>query len=104
MSDFVDAIPADEVDPETACVVEVDGKEIAIVHTGGQFYAIQNECTHSGFPLGEGDLVGEGVLECPGHASTFNVVTGEPIQGPATEPLDSYEVEVVDGMVRVAIE
>jgi 3-phenylpropionate/trans-cinnamate dioxygenase ferredoxin subunit len=104
MVDFVDAVKADEVDPETACVVEVDGREIAIVHTGGEFYALQNECTHAGSPIGEGDLVGEGIVECVGHASTFNVVTGEPLDGPATEPLETYDVEVVDGTVRVSIE
>ena len=104
MSDFVDAIPADEITPETAAVVEVAGVELAIVNTGGQFYALQNECTHANFPIGEGDLVGEGVIECPGHASQFNVVTGEVLQAPATEPLETYEVEVVDGMVRVALE
>lgn len=104
MADFVDAVPADEIDPETAAVVEVAGKEIAIAHTGGAFFAFQNECTHAGHPLGEGDIVGEGVIECPGHASTFNVATGEALNGPATEPIETYDVEVVDGMVRVAIE
>jgi 3-phenylpropionate/trans-cinnamate dioxygenase ferredoxin subunit len=104
MADFVDAIPADEITPETAAVVEVDGREIAIVHTGGQFYAMQNDCTHAAFPIGEGDLVGEGVIECPGHGSQFNVTTGDVLQGPALEALETYEVEVVDGMVRVAIE
>jgi nitrite reductase/ring-hydroxylating ferredoxin subunit len=103
-TDFVDAIAADEVDPETACVVDVGGVEIAIVHTGGEFYAIQNMCPHAGSPLGEGDVVGEGVIECPGHSSTFNVVTGEPLNGPATEPLETYDLEVVDGMIRVALE
>lgn len=104
MAEFVDAVPADEIPPETAAVVEVDGREIAIVHTGGVFYALQNECTHAGYPMGEGDLVGEGVLECPGHGSTFDVKTGEVRGPPAEEPLETYDVEVVDGMVRVALE
>lgn len=104
MAEFVDAVPADELDPETACVVEIDGKEVAIVHTGGEFYATRNDCPHAGFPIGEGDLVGEGAIECPGHGATFNVATGEPLSGPATEPLETYDVEVVDGMVRVAFE
>ena len=104
MAEYVNAIPADEIAPETAAVVEVEGREVAVVNTGGRFYALQNECTHANFPIGEGDLVGEGVIECPGHASHFNVLTGEVIQGPATEPLETYDVEVVDGMVRVALE
>jgi 3-phenylpropionate/trans-cinnamate dioxygenase ferredoxin subunit len=104
MADFFDAVPADDVPSETASVVEVNGKEIALVHTGGVFYALANECTHANYPIGEGDLVGENVIECPGHGSTFNVQTGDVMSGPADEPLETYEVEVVDGMVRVAVE
>jgi 3-phenylpropionate/trans-cinnamate dioxygenase ferredoxin subunit len=104
MADFVDAVPAEEVPDETASVVEVNGKEIALVNTGGTFYALQNECTHAAYPVGEGDLVAENVIECPGHGSQFNVQTGDVVSGPADEPLETYEVEVVDGMVRVAVE
>lgn len=104
MGEFYDAIPLEELLPETTAVVEVNGKEVALVHTGGEVYALQNDCTHAGYPMGEGDVVSDGVLECPGHGSTFNVATGEAINGPATEPLETYDVEVVNGMVRVAVE
>lgn len=104
MAEFVKALPADELGEGQAAVVTVNGVEVALVHTGGKFYALQNECTHAGQSIGEGDVVSEGVVECPGHAANFNVETGEPISGPAAEPLDTYEVEVVDGMVRVALE
>ncbi|HVL33041.1 MAG TPA: Rieske 2Fe-2S domain-containing protein [Actinomycetota bacterium] len=104
MGEFYDAVPVDEVDPETACVVEVNGREIALVHTGGEFYALQNECTHGGMPIGEGDLVGERVIECPGHSAHFNVATGDVMTGPADEALETYDVQIVDGMVRVAVE
>ncbi len=104
MADFYDAVPLDELPEETAAVIEVNGKEVALVRTGGTFYALQNDCTHAGQPIGEGDVVSDGVIECPGHAANFNVVTGEVVSGPADEPLEIYEVEVVDGMVRVAIE
>lgn len=104
MAEFVDAVPVDEVPDDTAVVVEVDGREVAIVHTGGDFYALQNDCTHAGSPIGEGDIVGEGIIECPGHGATFKVASGEVVSGPADEDLESYEVQVVDGMVRVALD
>jgi 3-phenylpropionate/trans-cinnamate dioxygenase ferredoxin subunit len=104
MADFFDAVKADDVPIETASVVEVNGKEVALIHTGGEFYALANECTHANYPIGEGDLVGENIIECPGHGSTFNVLTGDVLSGPADEPLETYEVQVVDGMVRVAVE
>jgi len=104
MPEFYDAVPVDEIDEGAAAVVEVNGQEIAIVQTGGKFYALQNECTHAGSPIGEGDVVDDGAIECPGHGSTFSVATGDPLSGPADGPLEIYEVEVVDGMVRVAFD
>lgn len=104
MAEFYDAVPADELVDEMACVVEVNGREVALIHTGGEFYAMQNDCTHAGHPIGEGDLVDERVIECPGHGATFNVVSGDVLSGPAEEPLETYDVRVVDGMVQVAIE
>lgn len=104
MTDFYDAVPVDELADEAAAVIEVNGKEVAIIHTAGEFYALQNDCTHAGHPIGEGDVVSDGVIECPGHGANFNVVTGDVISGPAEMALETYEVEVVDGMVRVAIE
>lgn len=104
MAEFYDAVPVDEVPHETAAVIEVNGQEIALIHTGGEFYALQNDCTHAGYPIGEGDVVADGVIECPGHAANFNVVTGDVISGPAPDALETYEVQIVDGMVRVAVE
>ena len=104
MAEFVDAIPADEVPDDTAAVVEVGGKEVAIVRTEGEFFALQNDCTHAGHPIGEGDIVSDGIIECPGHGANFKVATGEVVSGPADADLEIYEVEVVDGMVRVALE
>ena len=40
--------------------------------------------THQACPLSEGYLEGE-VLECGCHGSTYNVKTGEVLQGPAQE-------------------
>lgn len=104
MAEFVDAVSEDEVPDDTAVVVEVNGKEVAIVRTGGDFYALQNDCTHAGSPIGEGDIVSDGIIECPGHGATFKVASGEVVSGPADEDLETYEVQVVDGMVRVAFD
>lgn len=104
MAEFIDAVSDDDLLDESALVIEVKGREIALVRSGGEVYALQNECSHAGQALGDGELIEEGVLECPGHGATFNVATGEVIGGPATEPVETFDVEVVDGMIRVAIE
>ncbi len=84
-----------EVASESAIPVEVDGTEIAIVQSGGAFYAIADECSHAAIPLSEGD-VGDGEIECYLHGSRFDLRTGEPLGLPATEPVAIYRC-VVDG-------
>jgi nitrite reductase/ring-hydroxylating ferredoxin subunit len=71
----------------------IDGKEILIVKTGPQIFAIGNKCTHMGCKLSGGKLDGE-TVRCPCHGSMFNVRTGEVVKGPAKNPEPSYTVTV----------
>ena len=89
-----------DVAPESAIPVEVDGTEIAIVQSGGAFYAIADECSHAAIPLSEGD-VGDGEIECYLHGSRFDLRTGQPTGLPATEPVAIYACQVEDGDVLV---
>jgi 3-phenylpropionate/trans-cinnamate dioxygenase ferredoxin component len=86
---FVKVCTVTEVAPESAIAVEVDGIELAIVHSAGRFYAIADECSHAAIPLSEGD-VGDGEIECYMHGSRFDLSTGQPIGLPATEPVPIY--------------
>jgi 3-phenylpropionate/trans-cinnamate dioxygenase ferredoxin component len=38
---------------------------------------------------------------CQCHGSRFDVTTGAVISGPATDPLEVYEVQEVDGDVQI---
>jgi nitrite reductase/ring-hydroxylating ferredoxin subunit len=75
--------------------VQVNGADVAVYNVDGTFYATQNECTHAGGELSEGDLDGTCVT-CFLHESRFDVTTGAVLEGPADEPLKVYRV-VVDG-------
>jgi nitrite reductase (NADH) small subunit len=63
-------------------VFDVAGRTVAVFNVGGSFYAIDNECSHRGGPLGEGDLDGTVVL-CPWHAWRWDVTTGANVNNPA---------------------
>ena len=86
---LVRACAVSDVDPEAAIAVEVDGIDVAIVHSGDRYYAIADECSHAAIPLSEGD-VGDGEIECYLHGSRFDLATGEPLGLPATEPVAVY--------------
>ena len=99
---YVRACSAAEVGPESAIPVDVDDHELAIVHSGGAYYAIADECSHAAIPLSEGD-VGDGEIECYLHGSRFSLKTGEPLGLPATEPVAVYPCKIVDGEVLVDV-
>jgi 3-phenylpropionate/trans-cinnamate dioxygenase ferredoxin component len=86
---FVRVCALSDVAPETAIAVEVGRTDLAIVHSGGRFYAIADECSHASIPLSEGD-VGDGEIECYLHGSRFDLATGQPLGLPAIEPVAVY--------------
>ena len=104
MENYIQVAKVDDVPPGSATVVDVKGVEVALINSGGQYYAIGNECTHAAGSLGEGDLVEENQIECPLHGSVFDVTTGEVVNGPADEPVPTYEVKVDNGVISVAVD
>ena len=84
--------------------MRVGGRRVAIVHCVSGWYALEDECSHQGGPLGEGDLVDEGVVRCPWHGARFDVRTGEVLDGPAARPARTYPVTADDGLVTVAVD
>ncbi len=100
MSKFVEAARKNEIPDQSAICVEVSGKTIAIFNLGGEFYAIDNTCTHRGGPLDEGDIIGEEV-ECPWHCAKFNIKTGEVTLEPAEENVTKYNVRVQGEVIEI---
>jgi len=78
--------------------------EIGVYNCGGAFYAIEDRCSHDDGPLCEGDFEpAECVAICPRHGSRFDVRTGRALTLPAYLPVDTFEVRVEDGLVRVVV-
>jgi 3-phenylpropionate/trans-cinnamate dioxygenase ferredoxin subunit len=68
------------------------GLPICLAHAeDGNFYALNDTCTHEEFSLSEGELWGMDV-ECPQHGSRFNLVTGKVTGLPAVIPAETYPV------------
>ncbi len=83
-------------------VVEVEDRLVALFHVAGQFYAIDDLCTHDGGPLAEGELQGYTII-CPRHGARFDIRTGAVLCMPATRDTIVHEVKVEEGQVYVRV-
>jgi NAD(P)H-dependent nitrite reductase small subunit len=61
--------------------VSINGKDIAVFNSEGNFYAIQNMCPHKAWSLSEGEVEGTTVT-CPGHGWMFDLKTGNGVSTP----------------------
>ena len=81
---------------------DVSAGRVCVGHLGAGVFAIGDECTHEGCSLAEdGELTGEDNVECTCHGSQFDPETGEPVRGPAVDPLPVYQTRIVDGWIEV---
>ena len=94
MSDYIKVASVDEVPVNGALLVEVDDVRVALFNLNGEFYAIEDVCTHDGGPLVEGEIVGEHEVRCPRHGARFDIRTGAALSMPAFEPTASYDVRI----------
>jgi 3-phenylpropionate/trans-cinnamate dioxygenase ferredoxin component len=83
--------------------VLADHTEICLAHAeDGNFYAINDVCTHENFLLSGGELF-DLQVECPQHGSRFNLKTGQVTGMPAVIPTKVYPVSVEGGEVFVDV-
>jgi nitrite reductase/ring-hydroxylating ferredoxin subunit len=75
---------------------------IAIARVDDRLYAFDDLCTcaDQACPLSGGLLTGTTIM-CQCHGSRFDITTGAVINGPATEPLNAYEVQEVEGSIQI---
>ena len=81
-----------DVPLESLKKVEAGSTPVCLAHAvDGNFYALNDTCTHEEFSLSEGELW-EMDVECPQHGSRFNLVTGKVTGLPAVIPATTYPV------------
>lgn len=103
MAKFVRVCGVNDIANGMVGYAEVDGLRLAICHQDGQFYAIDDVCTHDGGPLDQGELRGFNI-ECPRHGAKFDIRTGRVTALPAIIPIGTYDVTVDGDDVMVDVE
>jgi 3-phenylpropionate/trans-cinnamate dioxygenase ferredoxin subunit len=89
--------------PGTMKLVRTPSGKRLLVNLRGKYFALAPECTHQGCSLVEGKLEAETVT-CFCHFAEYKVATGEVVEGPAEEPLRTFEVRVEESELWVALD
>ena len=86
-------------------LIEVGERKIGVFHCGdGELRAIEDRCSHDDGPLAEGEFdAATCTVECPRHGSLFDVRTGRPRTLPAYLPVETFEVRVDGGEVKLEV-
>ncbi len=95
-----------ELGPGQVKLVDVDNVMIAVFNLDGEYYAIEDICTHDGTPMLGCGLPPEQIIDgaeiiCPRHGARFCIKTGEALTPPAYEPVQTFPVRVEDGIIEV---
>jgi 3-phenylpropionate/trans-cinnamate dioxygenase ferredoxin subunit len=101
---LVDVAPVDELPPGSVKIVRAGSVAVGVYNLDGEYYAIEDRCSHDDGPLAEGEFdPDEAVVICPRHGSKFDIRSGRPLSLPAYEPVDTFPVTVEGGWVKVDI-
>lgn len=94
MAEFEKVAQVSDIPDPGKKLIEVDDRFLVLIHAGGQFYCIDDVCTHDGGPLGEGVLGEDCTIGCPRHGAKFDIRTGKALTMPATQPTAVHETKV----------
>lgn len=100
MADWINVARVDELPPGSRQVIEIDGARIIILNVDEQYFAIEDVCSHDGGELCAGLLEGDEIV-CPRHGARFSIRTGAALTPPAYQPIATFPVRVLNGLIQV---
>lgn len=88
----------------------VKDQDVCVANVDGKIYAIGDKCSHIGYSLSDGELVGK-IVTCPHSnvSSKFDVTTGKLVWRPSDIWIDEgvkdepkFEVKIVNGEMFIS--
>jgi len=102
MSKEIEVAKVSDIALGTAKQVEVDGEMIAIFNIDGEFFAINDCCTHAQASLSEGTIEDKTVT-CPWHGAQFDLKTGKNLTMPAPTPVQTYTLKIEGDAIKIVL-
>lgn len=101
---WTDVCPVEDFDAGARKVVFLNGQQVALFNVNGTLYALSNRCSHARGPLSEGSIeeTENGcTVTCPWHYAQYDLASGIVLDGVASAPVPTYQVEVRNGVIYV---
>jgi 3-phenylpropionate/trans-cinnamate dioxygenase ferredoxin subunit len=103
MAEWIDVAKVDELTPGNRKIITTDVAEIVVFNLDGDFFAIEDVCTHDGGELASGVCDGDQII-CPRHGARFCIRSGKVLTPPAYEDVETFPVRIDQGVVQINIE
>jgi 3-phenylpropionate/trans-cinnamate dioxygenase ferredoxin subunit len=101
MAEWVKVGEVGRPEPGQVKVIMPRGERIALANVDGEYFAVDDVCTHDFGPLDQGEVFGY-QIECPRHGARFDLRTGRPTM-PAVLPVKTYPVRVVGNDIQIEL-
>ena len=92
-----------DVPPGTMKTVRIKSSLLAVANIAGEFFVLDDTCTHEQCSLGTEGFLDEHTIICGCHGANFDVRNGKVLALPATGDLQTYVLRVLDGYVYIQI-
>lgn len=102
MAEFEKVAEADELSDGDRKSLILDDIPALLLRLGGNYYCIEDVCTHDGQPLTDGAIEDCSIV-CPRHGAKFDLKNGAALCMPATEPVQTFVVEIRDDGIYVKV-
>ena len=100
MTGWVDVVAENALAEGENIVADIEGVDVAIFKIAGQFYAIEDACTHDGAEIASGNIEGDEII-CPRHGARFCIKTGVVKSAPAYEDIECFPIQIKNGRIQV---
>lgn len=101
MNDFQLVAPVTAVSVGMIKTFRVGAKVIAVANVDGEFFAIDDQCSHEECSLGTDGAMDGNVVICGCHGSQFDVTDGKVLSLPAPTDIQTYEIKVENGEILI---
>ena len=102
MFNFVRVAKTSDLADSGRTLLEVDDRIVALFKVGGEYFCIDDVCTHDGGPLSDGKLENHAIA-CPRHGAKFDIRTGKALTMPATVDTAAHDVKIEGDNILVRL-